>query len=333
MNKIKPMFLLFVLMLTIVGCASKTDNKESAIPEETDKNVSEDVLSFEGIEITETDKSISEKAENELSKIDLTGEIEDDAHEEQEAYEESGSKEISKNKDFVDKEKESEYEAPKNEISKKEYCDIPDYSGQDVIVINDGIPYFEELITTSYEKYSSLDSLGRCGPAEACIRTDIMPAKDEQRGSIEDVRPSGWIQAKYDMNATGSDSPYLWNRCHLIGWQLAGENANEKNLITGTRHINVDLMLPYENLVADAARSGLSVMYRATPVYNGTDLVAKGIQLEGFSVEDLGFAVCFNVFCYNVQPSVDIDYSTGKSTGPEFIGTDNTEKGSEFIRR
>lgn len=201
--------------------------------------------------------------------------------------------------------------------------EIPDYSGTDIITLNNNVPVFNTVSESSYEYYSDLDPLGRCGVCEACIGQDIMPT--EPREEIGSVTPSGWVQAKYDMAVTQSDSPYLYNRCHLIGFQLAGENANEKNLITGTRHFNVDLMLIYEDIVADYVKNtGNHVMYRVTPVYNGGDLVAKGVQMEGYSVEDNGLGVCFNVFCYNVQPGVTIDYSTGASTGPEFTGTETS---------
>lgn len=201
--------------------------------------------------------------------------------------------------------------------------EIPDYSGTDIITLNNNVPVFNTVSESSYEYYSDLDSLGRCGVCEACIGQDIMPT--EPREEIGSVTPSGWVQAKYDMAVTQSDSPYLYNRCHLIGFQLAGENANEKNLITGTRHFNVDLMLIYEDIVADYVKNtGNHVMYRVTPVYNDGDLVAKGVQMEGYSVEDNGLGVCFNVFCYNVQPGVSIDYSTGASTGPEFTGTETS---------
>lgn len=201
--------------------------------------------------------------------------------------------------------------------------EISDYSGTDIITLNNDVPVFNTVSESSYEYYSDLDPLGRCGVCEACIGQDIMPT--EPREEIGSVTPSGWVQAKYDMAVTQSDSPYLYNRCHLIGFQLAGENANEKNLITGTRHFNVDLMLIYEDIVADYVKNtGNHVMYRVTPVYNGGDLVAKGVQMEGYSVEDNGLGVCFNVFCYNVQPGVTIDYSTGASTGPEFTGTETS---------
>lgn len=187
---------------------------------------------------------------------------------------------------------------------------IPAFSGEPYVVIDDNQPSFtaSELTTSSFESYAPLDSLGRCGVAYACISTDLMPADGEKRGSISEVKPSGWVTAKYDF----VDGKYLYNRCHLIGWQLTAENANRSNLITGTRYMNVDGMLPFENMVADYIKeTGSHVMYRVTPVFSGDDLVAQGIQMEAYSVEDDGDGICFNVFCYNVQPGVTIDYADG----------------------
>jgi DNA-entry nuclease len=146
----------------------------------------------------------------------------------------------------------------------------------------------------------------------ACIGRDIMPAEGEDRGSISSVRPSGWVNNKYDTELV--DGGYVYNRCHLIGWQLTAENANEKNLITGARYMNVDGMLPFENMVADYVKeTGNHVMYRVTPIYDGNDLVACGVQLEAYSVEDDGEEICFNVYVYNVQPGIAIDYATGNN--------------------
>ncbi len=188
--------------------------------------------------------------------------------------------------------------------------DIPEYTGDTYIVINDNIPEFLEsdLTTTSYETYSALDSLGRCGVAMANIGQDIMPTED--RGSISSVTPSGWENVTYDF----IDGTYLYNRCHLIGFQLTGENANAENLITGTRSFNVDGMLPWENLVTDyIEETNYHVLYRVTPIYDGDDLVAQGVQMEAFSVEDDGDGISFNIFVYNVEDGVIIDYSTGLS--------------------
>ena len=165
-----------------------------------------------------------------------------------------------------------------------------------------------EMTSSSYEVYSPLDSLGRCGAASACVGLDLMPT--EERGSIGQVKPSGWQTVKYDC----VDGKYLYNRCHLIGFQLTGENANKQNLITGTRYMNVDGMLPFENMVADYVKETENhVLYRVTPMYTGDDLVAAGVLMEAKSVEDGGEGVCFNVYVYNCQPGVEIDYATGES--------------------
>lgn len=188
--------------------------------------------------------------------------------------------------------------------------DVPEYSGEPYVEINDNQPDFteEELTTVSYEEYSELDELGRCGTAQACIGEDLMPT--EERESISDVTPTGWENEKYDV----ADGGYLYNRCHLIGFQLSGENANEENLITGTRYMNTEGMLPFEDEVADYVHETENhVMYRVTPVFEGEDLVASGVQMEAESVEDDGRGICFNVYVYNVQPDITIDYSTGYS--------------------
>ena len=188
---------------------------------------------------------------------------------------------------------------------------VPDFSGQPWAALGDSIPDFtddEKARTASFEEYSPLDSLGRCGVTMACIGTDLMPT--EERDSISSVRPTGWVQAQYDF----VDGKSLWNRCHLIGFQLTGENANERNLITGTRYLNVEGMLPFENMVADYVKeTGGHVLYRVTPVFQDDELVARGVVMEGWSVEDGGEGICFHVYCYNVQPGVVIDYATGES--------------------
>lgn len=187
---------------------------------------------------------------------------------------------------------------------------IPDFSGKPYVVIHDNVPDFpdSDKTTQSFERYSNLDSLGRCGPAYANIGRDLMPTK--KRGPIGQVKPLGWQTVKYD----NVDGKYLYNRCHLIGYQLTAENANRKNLITGTRYLNVDGMLPFENMVADYVKeTGNHVLYRVTPIFKGDDLVARGVQMEAYSVEDEGAGIEFNVFVYNNQPGVVIDYKTGKS--------------------
>ncbi len=190
---------------------------------------------------------------------------------------------------------------------------IPAYSGSASVFVNGNVPGFtdDEITTGSYESYGELDELGRCTPAMACLGKDLMPT--EERQSISEVRPTGWEQNKYP-GLVDSDPPFLYNRCHMIGFQLTGENANEKNLITGTRYMNVEGMLPYENEVADYVRdTGNHVMYRVTPMFDGRNLLCSGIQIEAYSVEDKGRGISFNVFCYNVQPGVIIDYEDGSN--------------------
>ena len=176
-------------------------------------------------------------------------------------------------------------------------------------VIGDNTPDFEDFDTLEeFEIYSELDELGRCGPAFANICLNLMPT--EERGEIGSIKPTGWHSVKYPC----IDGKYLYNRCHLIGYQLAGENANEKNLITGTRYLNVKAMLPFENLIADYVKETENhVLYRVTPVFENDNLIADGVRMEAWSVEDNGDGVCFDVFCYNIQPDIFIDYATGES--------------------
>lgn len=201
-------------------------------------------------------------------------------------------------------------ESTPTESSSFSLTDIPAFSDSPYAVVNDNNPFFtdEELSSTSFESYSDLDSLGRCGVAYASVGKDIMPT--EKRGPIGHIKPSGWKTAKYDC----VDGKYLFNRCHLIGFQLSAENDNEKNLITGTRYMNVDGMLPFENMVADYVKeTGNHVQYRVTPIYEGNNLVASGVLMEAKSVEDAGDGILFNVYCYNNQPGVEINYTTGES--------------------
>lgn len=196
--------------------------------------------------------------------------------------------------------------------SKLNLSNIPKYSGKAYAVVNGNKPYFtaSEITTDAYETYASLDGLGRCGVAMACCGTEIMPGPNEERGSISSIKPTGWVQAQYDCVS----GKYLYNRCHLIGWQLSAENANKRNLITGTKYLNVEGMLPFENMVDDyIEETGNHVMYRITPIFEGNNLVASGVQMEAYSVEDGGDGICFNVYCYNVQPGVVIKYASGNS--------------------
>ena len=192
------------------------------------------------------------------------------------------------------------------------YRDIPAYNGRDIYVeINGNIPFFEDEITSyPYEIYSELDSSGRCGSAVACLGIETMPKANEERESIYEVKPSGWHSLQFD----GVEGGYLYNRCHLIGWQLSAENANEKNLITGTRDFNVRGMLPFENMVADYVKETENhVLYRVTPVFKTSELVARGVLIECKSVEDNGEGLTFCVFVYNVQSGIKINYLDGSA--------------------
>lgn len=207
------------------------------------------------------------------------------------------------------------------EQSSFDLSQVPAYSGEPYVVVNNNIPFFKDsdLTTEAFEKYSDLDSLGRCGAAYANVCQEIMPT--EKRGAIGMVKPTGWQTVKYDW----VDGKYLYNRCHLIGYQLSGENANEKNLITGTRYLNVDGMLPFENLVADYVHeTDHHVLYRVTPVFENSDLVASGVLMEAQSVEDEDVLFC--VYCYNVQPKVTIDYATGESHASEDTNIQETSQ-------
>ena len=194
--------------------------------------------------------------------------------------------------------------------SAPELASVQEYNQDAFCVVNDNVPQFtaKEITTDSFEEYGDLDPLGRCTVCTASIGKDLMPT--EKRGAIGMVKPTGWHTVKYE----GIDGNYLYNRCHLIGFQLTGENANTRNLITGTRYMNTEGMLPFENEVAEyVRRTKKHVMYRVTPDFRGRELVARGVQIEAYSVEDKGRGVSFNVYCYNVQPGIEIDYATGES--------------------
>ena len=200
-----------------------------------------------------------------------------------------------------------------NEVTVANYNsidEIPEYSGQIYIKINNNKPYFteEDYTTESFEEYSKLDDKGRCGVAYANICKEIMPPDGDKRGDISSIKPTGWIQRKYN-------GEYLYNRCHLIGHQLSDEDANELNLITGTRNFNVNGMLPFENKVADYIEKHKNnhVLYRVTPNFKGNNKLASGVEIEAYSVEDRGKEICFNVYVYNVQPGITINYKTGES--------------------
>ena len=210
-----------------------------------------------------------------------------------------------------------------------ESTDIPAYAGNSFVILDDNKPSFSKQDrerTDAFETYSDLDELGRCGVAYANICKELMPS--EERGAIGMVKPTGWHTVKYD-NVEGK---YLYNRCHLIGYQLAGENANEKNLITGTRYLNVTGMLKFEDQVADYVKAtDHHVLYRVTPVFEEDNLVATGVEMEAYSVEDKGEGVSFHVFVYNVQPGIVIDYATGESWPDDSKTTENTGKGQNYV--
>ncbi len=272
--------LIAVLFSVFAGCDSESISETTEIVETTEETTLKD---------NETEADLADNSETEKNE------------------ESSVEKET---------EKVNKPESVGDDNSKAVLSEIPVYSGRPYAVINGNVPSFNkyELTVKGYETYASLDSLGRCGGAVASCGREIMPKQDEERGSISSVKPSGWVQARYDCVS----GKYLYNRCHLIGWQLSAENANKRNLITGTRYMNTEGMLPFENMVADYIReTGNHVAYRITPVYDGNDLVAKGVQMEAYSVEDDGDGICFNVFCYNVQPGVKIDYTTGRSWASE----------------
>lgn len=203
---------------------------------------------------------------------------------------------------------------------------VPAFSEDPFVVVNDNEPNFDaddQTRTDAFEEYSDLDSLGRCGVVYANVCRETMPT--ERRGDISSVHPSGWMQAQYDF----VDGKSLYNRCHLIGFQLTAENDNEKNLITGTRYMNTEGMLPFENMVADYVKeTDNHVLYRVTPIYDGSNLVASGVEMEAYSVEDEGEGICYHVYCYNNQPGVEIDYATGESWEAGDANTEKQEKTS-----
>ena len=210
-----------------------------------------------------------------------------------------------------------------------DYSKIPEFDGEKpYVVVNDNKPYFDEKSYTinSYEEYGKLDNKGRCTYAMACIGKDLMPT--EERGSIGSVKPTGWQISKYDF----IDGAYLYNRCHLIGYQLTAENANKSNLITGTRYMNVQGMLPFEDMVADYIKETENhVLYRVTPIFLDNELVARGVLMEAVSIEDDGEGICFNVFCYNVQPKVHIDYTNGENNSEEESSKEAYENASYIL--
>lgn len=207
---------------------------------------------------------------------------------------------------------------------------VPVYSGEPYTELNGNIPYFTDREKTEdvFEHYSDLDTLGRCGTAYANICKELMPT--EKRGEIGMIKPTGWHTVRYDDIISDK---YLYNRCHLIGFQLAGENANEKNLVTGTRYMNVDGMLPFENMIADYVKeTDNHVLCRVTPIFVGDNLVCRGVEMEAYSVEDNGEGTSFHVFVYNIQPGIEIDYATGDSWVANSMAdiVDDTEEHAQY---
>ncbi len=191
---------------------------------------------------------------------------------------------------------------------------IPKYVGKPYIIINDNKPFFTEkdITNESFEKLSSLDALGRCGVAYANLSKELMPT--HERGAIGMIKPTGWHTIRYE----NIDGHYLYNRCHLLSFRLTGNNADARNLITGTRYLNIEGMLPFENMVADYIKStNRHALYRVTPIFDGNNLLASGVLMEGYSTEDNGESVCFNVYCYNVQPGIEINYANGESVAAD----------------
>lgn len=277
--------------------------------------------------------NITPNTTQELSTVDETPEIEESDKESSSLLSKQTIEEIENNQQNSTEENINESKEKKENPSVIENTaissldlnklNIPEYSGNPYVIINNNVPYFldSELTTNSYEFYSPLDNLGRCGVVYACVGKDIMP--NEERGSIGQVKPTGWQTVKYDI----VDGKYLYNRCHLIGFQLTGENANTQNLITGTRYMNVEGMLPFENMVADYIQETENhVMYRVTPIFKDNNLLASGVLIEAKSVEDNGEDILICVYCYNVQPGIDIDYTNGNNSLNNSINQTSEQK-------
>ena len=255
-----------------------------------------------------------DETESETTEKETTESIQEDKEDNK-----KDSKEVKSEAEAGDAEA-SDVDASASDDDRLDLNDIPQFSGVPYVEINGNVPFFSEddkNSTEAFETYSDLDRLGRCGVAYANVCKELLPT--EERGEIGDVRPSGWHTVKYNDLIDGN---YLYNRCHLIAYRLAGENANEKNLITGTRYLNTVGMLSFEGMVGEyVEHSDNHVLYRVTPIFEGDNLVASGVEMEGWSVEDSGKAICFNVYCYNVQPHIDIDYATGESCESETSDT------------
>ena len=266
-----------------------------------------------------------DNSKNGFQQQTITSEIEDtESKEAPDSYqniENAQDKSATANDTLLNSQTESNSPQASEELSNSfNSSSIPAYDGKAYVAINSNEPFFTQTdyTTQSFERYSNLDSLGRCGVAYANIARDLMPTED--RGDISSITPSGWLNKNYGDLVDGG---YLYNRCHLIGFQLTAENANECNIITGTRYLNTEGMLPFENMVADYVKEANNhVLYRVTPIYEGNNLIAQGVLIEASSVEDNGKDISFCVFCYNVQPGIVIDYATGDS----YAEGENSEK-------
>ena len=308
--------LVFLLALSITlslsSCFPTTENETGSSETETENDGSE----------TENDGS---ETENDGSETENGGsETENDGSETENGGSETENGGSETENGGSETENGGEENNQEEETKPFDIKDVPAFDEKNAyVVINNNNPYFtsEEIVSVSYEKYAELDYLERCGVAIACIGIDIMPTED--RGSIGQVKPSGWHTVKYDI----VDGKYLYNRCHLLGFQLTGENANKSNLITGTRYLNIEGMLDFENMIADYVKETENhVMYRVTPIFEGTNLLASGVLMEAISVEDGGAGIKFCVFAYNAQPGITIDYKTGQSAlKGEAINPDNNE--------
>ena len=289
---------LLAFCLAFAGCDMLSGNDNSDLDSETKQTQKQ------------TNKKTEKITAEDVESDEESGSDGDKVTEDSEETEKESTKETAK--ESADESTQSSEGVGEQRNAEKE-LGVPEFSGSPYAELNGNVPEFtqaEKNTTESYEFYSALDSLGRCGYTMACVGKDIMPTED--RESISSVKPSGWINKKYDTELV--DGGYIYNRCHLIGFQLTGENANKQNLITGTRYMNVDGMLPFENMIADYVKeTGNHVMYRVTPIYDGNDIVACGVKLEAYSVEDEGEEISFNVYVYNVQPGIVIDYATGNS--------------------
>lgn len=321
MKKIIIAFTLSVaLLLTSCLAIVQDQTSESSVSESFD---------ITDAEISQSDESLNESADSGTTETsDFSEESEETSKENATEESDTAESDTSANDSSENMEEVSDTDVSDDpEYEGLDYSSIPPYEDMPFISINDNLPVFsaEELEVDPFEKYSSLDLLGRCGVAIACCGTELMPT--EERGSISSVTPSGWIQKKYSF----INGQYLYNRCHLIGWQLTGENANNKNLITGTRYLNSESMLPFENMIADYIKeTNNHVIYRVTPIFIEDELVCRGVQLEAYSIEDDGEGICFNVYCYNVQPGVVIDYATGESYAAEYEESDEVSENEEL---